>query len=81
MPKELEEISRRLLRSDLFVSIGTSGVVYPAAGFVSEAKRSGAFCLEINKEISEITNLFDLSISGLATHEVPKFVEEILDQS
>ena len=60
------------------MSIGTSGVVYPAAGLVAHARDNGAICVEINKEKSEVTSLFDISYSGLATEEVPRFFSSLL---
>ena len=78
VPKGLDEIYTEIRSADLFVSIGTSGVVYPAAGFVAHARDNGAICVEINKEKSEVTNLFDISYSGLATEEVPRFFSSLL---
>ena len=78
MPKQLDEINIEIEKADLFVSIGTSGIVYPAAGFVAHARNTGAICVEINKERSEVTNLFDTSYSGLATEEVPRFFSNLL---
>ena len=78
IPKQLDEINVEIMKADLFVSIGTSGVVYPAAGFVAHARDNGAICVEINKEKSEVTNLFDISYSGLATEEVPRFFSSLL---
>src|SRR3546814_2784223 len=53
MPYRMDAIYRALAQTDLFVSIGTSGAVYPAAGFVREARASGARTLELNMEPSE----------------------------
>jgi NAD-dependent deacetylase len=52
VPMHLDEIGRALSRCAVFLSVGTSGVVYPAAGFVDLARRAGARCLEINPEPS-----------------------------
>jgi len=79
MPLEMERIYRALAASDLFVSIGTSGTVYPAAGFVSEV-RGRAHTVELNLEPSEGTSLFAERRHGPATELVPAFVEEILDR-
>ncbi len=78
IPKQLDEINIEIMKADLFVSIGTSGVVYPAAGLVVQARDNGAICVEINKEKSEAANPFDYSYIGLATAEVPKFFSKVL---
>ena len=78
MPYHMQLIEDALARADLFVSIGTSGNVYPAAGFVSLAKRAGAHAVELNLEPSEGANLFDEAIHGPATTVVPGFVERLL---
>ena len=78
MPYAMERIETALMGCDLFVSIGTSGAVYPAAGFVQTAKYRGAKTLEINLEPSQGSILFDERRYGLAGVEVPKWVEEIL---
>ncbi len=57
---------------DLFVSIGTSGVVYPAAGFPSYAKANGARCIEINPEANEMSSLYDESIREPAGKALPE---------
>ena len=68
----------QLARCDLFVAVGTSGVVYPAAGFVQIAAGHGASTLEINREVSEVGALFDERRAGLATVEVVAWVESLL---
>ena len=78
MPYHMGKIEAQLSRCDLFLAIGTSGVVYPAAGFVQEALRWGAHTVEINKELSEVTGLFHEQRQGLATVEVEKIVDELL---
>lgn len=78
MPYRMEEIYRALHHADLFVSIGTSGAVYPAAGFVREARQSGAATLELNMEPSQGSHWFDDARHGPASALVPKWVEEIL---
>jgi NAD-dependent deacetylase len=79
MPFAMDDIYHALQQADLFISIGTSGNVYPAAGFVQEAKLSGAHSVEINLEPSEGQSYFDEKHYGLASVEVPKFVEQILN--
>jgi NAD-dependent deacetylase len=78
IPYELERIDEALMAADLFVSIGTSGAVYPAAGFVQTAKYRGAICVEINLEPSLGSLLFDERRYGPASVEVPRWVEELL---
>ena len=79
MPYEMERIEAALMACDLFVSIGTSGAVYPAAGFVQTAKYVGARTLEINLEPSQGSMFFDERRFGLAGVEVPKWVGEVLN--
>jgi NAD-dependent deacetylase len=78
MPYSMEEISFFLSRCDLFVSTGTSGTVYPAAGFVLEARRAGARTVELNLEPSEGIDGFHEAIHGRATEIVPAFVDKLL---
>jgi NAD-dependent deacetylase len=81
MPYEMERIDDALRRCDLFVSIGTSGAVYPAAGFVQMASHCGARTLEMNLEPSLGSYFFDESRVGRAGELVPEWVEEVLGQS
>jgi len=78
VPKALHVISQHLETADIFAAIGTSGQVYPAAGFVTEAKRNGAETVEINLEPSDVSAMFDQQLSGPATETVPAWVETIL---
>ena len=78
MPYRMEDIYRAINRADLFVSIGTSGAVYPAAGFVREARASGARTLELNMEPSQGSHWFDEARHGPASVLVPAWVEEVL---
>lgn len=78
MPYHMDRIYQALADCDLFVSIGTSGNVYPAAGFVAEAARAGAHTVELNLEPSQGANLFAESIHGPATAVVPAFVGDLL---
>lgn len=78
MPYDMDVIDRALQRADLFVSIGTSGAVYPAAGFVQTARYCGARTLEINLEPSQGSHLFDESRMGPAGDLVPAWVDEVL---
>ncbi len=78
MPLEMERIEDELLGTDLFVAIGTSGSVYPAAGYVSLAREAGIATWEINLEPSDNAFLFDERRYGPASEAVPAFVDEIL---
>ena len=78
MPYEMERIEAALQNCDLFVSIGTSGAVYPAAGFVQTARYCGAHCLEINLEPSQGSVFFHESRIGKAGELVPAWVGEVL---
>lgn len=72
-PLHMDRIERALDRCDLFVSIGTSGAVYPASGFVDLARFAGARTVEMNLEPSLAADLFDQGIYGPATETVPRF--------
>ncbi len=78
MPYRMEEILSALARADLFLSIGTSGAVYPAAGFVQQAASHGARTMELNLERSQGSAYFDESRLGPASELVPQWVEEVL---
>ena len=78
MPYQMEAIWARIEDCDLFVAIGTSGAVYPAAGFVADARDRGARTLEINLEPSDNASLFDRRLPGPASETVPVWVEGML---
>jgi len=78
MPYRMDEIHAALREADLFVSIGTSGAVYPAAGFVRTARDLGARTLELNLEPSNGSVWFHESRLGPATEIVPHWVDELL---
>ncbi|MGI9280636.1 MAG: Sir2 family NAD+-dependent deacetylase [Endozoicomonas sp.] len=78
MPLEMDRIYEALSACDLFVSIGTSGNVYPAAGFFAEAKAAGADTVELNLEPGSNASQFDQSLTGLATERVPGFFNALL---
>jgi NAD-dependent deacetylase len=78
MPLQMEEIYTAIADADLFISIGTSGVVYPAAGLVQEARLYGAHTIEINLEPSAVESQFAEKRYGKASIEVPKLVKELL---
>jgi NAD-dependent deacetylase len=78
MPYHMDRIEAAIEQCDLFVSVGTSGAVYPAAGFVSWARAAGARTLEINLEPSAGSSLFDETRRGRAGDLVPAFVAGLL---
>jgi len=78
MPYSLHVIDMALAKADLFVSIGTSGAVYPAAGFVQTARWHGAKTLELNLEPSAASYQFDESRMGRAGELVPQWVDDVL---
>ena len=80
MPYQLDRIGEAIEHADLFISIGTSGTVYPAAGFVRQARAAGARTVELNLEPSEGAVLFDETRHGTATEIVPGYVGELLSQ-
>lgn len=80
VPLALEQIFAALETADLFVAIGTSGHVYPAAGFVAAARTHGARTLELNLEPSRQQNLFDAAIYGPASQTVSEWVDSVLKQ-
>lgn len=80
MPYHMDEIGDILEQADLFVAIGTSGNVYPAAGFVLLAKRANAITIEINNANTNISTNFDRRYTGPATEQVPLLVDWMLAQ-
>ncbi|GGB71213.1 NAD-dependent deacylase [Blastomonas aquatica] len=78
MPYEMERIYEAVGNCDLFVSIGTSGAVYPAAGLVREARARGAMTLELNLDPSQGSHFFHESRHGPASLLVPAWVDEVL---
>ena len=69
----------RLRNADLFVAIGTSGAVYPAAGFVADARAYGVPTCEINLEAADNADCFDEARYGPASETVPVWVDEMLE--
>jgi NAD-dependent deacetylase len=78
MPMHLDTIYDALSEADLFVAIGTSGSVYPAAGFVTEARRQGTRTCEINLQPSDNARQFDEARYGPASETVSEWVEQLL---
>jgi len=78
MPRDLDRIFDALARCGLFVAIGTSGAVYPAAGFVEQVRAHGGHTVELNIEPSLVNNRFAESVAGPASAVVPEYVARIL---
>lgn len=80
MPLYMDEIDEALSQCDLFISIGTSGNVYPAAGFYQTAKHHGAHTIELNLEASVSSSHFDEQHHGAATEILPEFISRFAEQ-
>ena len=78
MPLEMDRIYNALESCELFISVGTSGNVYPAAGFVQVARAAGAHTVEINLEPSAVESAFHEHIYGMAGEKVPDFTDNLL---
>lgn len=78
MPFYMREIEAALFACDLFVSIGTSGNVYPAAGFFQLARAAGARTVELNLEPSANAAAFDEGFYGPGTEVIPRFFDDLL---
>ena len=79
MPIGMEEIYRALAEADIFISIGTSGNVYPAAGFVHEARLTGAHTVELNLEPSLVESQFEEKHYGQASQIVDEYVHKLFE--
>ncbi len=78
IPYHMDEIQETLSRADIFAAIGTSGNVYPAAGFVQLASHVGAKTVEMNLDPSETVALFEETRPGKASETVPLWVDSLL---
>ncbi|WP_181415205.1 Sir2 family NAD+-dependent deacetylase [Gilliamella apicola] len=78
MPLQMDEIYDALSNADYFISIGTSGNVYPAAGFVQMANQFGVKTVELNLEPSLGENLFQTKIYGPASQVVPEYIKKFI---
>ena len=74
----MNTVQEAVEEADLFLSVGTSGMVYPAAGLVEVAQIAGAYTVELNLESSVNTSLFDEAIHGPATKVVRQYIEHLL---
>ncbi len=79
MPLRMGDIYSAIEKADLFISIGTSGVVYPAAGLVHDARLHGAHTIEVNIEPSAMGSEFAEHRQGKAGVEIHKLVDELLN--
>ncbi len=77
MPLDMDRIYDALARADLFVAVGTSGTVWPAAGFVQEAKAARAWTVELTLEPGEVSAMFDERHYGPATQVLPDWVNRL----
>ncbi|MCB1404723.1 MAG: NAD-dependent deacylase [Rhodobacteraceae bacterium] len=80
IPYRMDDIAAALDRATHFAAIGTSGQVWPAAGFVKSARRNGAHCVELNLERSDLAAMFHAQHIGPATEVVPAWVDSLLAQ-
>ncbi|MFC6639009.1 NAD-dependent protein deacylase [Sulfitobacter sp. JBTF-M27] len=80
MPYEMDTLFDHLSQADVFAAIGTSGNVYPAAGFVAEARRAGAHTIEFNLEKSAVGNQFAEHRIGPASQTVSNWVNDLLQR-
>ena len=71
----IQEATRIIRQCDLFISVGTSGAVWPAAGFPKIAKEQGARCIEINPEANDMSPIYDENIREAAGNALPKLFE------
>lgn len=78
MPHFMDTIEAHLATCDLFVAVGTSGAVYPAAGFVQLARQAGALTVEVNTQASDVAGYFHHHYVGCATDQVGVLVDELL---
>lgn len=78
MPRQLDVINAALQHCDLFIAVGTSGNVYPAAGFVATARAAGAHTVEINLETTAQAGRFARHYCGKAAEVLPGLVAQLL---
>ncbi len=80
MPDHMPQIEKALMEADLFLSVGTSGQVYPAAGFVEIARVAGAETIEVNLDETIGSSRFARTVRGKAGETLPGLVEELLNR-
>ena len=76
-PYHMKEVESLINMAQIFIAVGTSGQVYPAAGLVKQAKKMGALTIEVNTAPTE-NNFFDFKLKGKATEILPKLVQQLL---
>ncbi|MDD2326144.1 MAG: NAD-dependent deacylase [Alphaproteobacteria bacterium] len=81
MPYAMDTITDALMRCDLFIAVGTSGFVYPAAGFVDIARHASAHTIEVNLAETERSPAFHEKRTGPAGQILPALVEELIGQT
>ena len=81
MPYHMETIYKALMNCDLFIAVGTSGFVYPAAGFVDMARGAGAYTIEVNLDETERSPYFHEKRTGKAGDVLPTLVDELIATS
>ncbi|BDQ03811.1 NAD-dependent deacylase [Ignavibacterium sp.] len=74
---QLEASEKAAINSDIFFVVGTSAVVYPAAGLVYTAKRAGSYIVEVNIEETEVSSIADISFFGEAGKVLPAILENV----
>jgi len=74
---QLKKSEAATISSDIFFVVGTSAVVYPAAGLVYTAKQYGSFIVEVNVENTDVTKICDVSFQGKAGEILPKILDEL----
>ncbi len=80
MPLDMDRIYQAIEQATIFISIGTSGHVYPAAGFVHEAKLHGAHTVELNLEPSQVESEFEEKHYGLASKVVVEYINNLITE-
>lgn len=81
MVMEMEAISSALNQCDLYLCIGTSNQVYPAAGFIQQIKQRGIPCIELNQEVTALSSWYDETLLGKASQIVPDFISELVSRA
>lgn len=80
VPYHMDTIAEALSSATVFAAIGTSGNVYPAAGFAAQARASGAWCVELNVDRTAVSDTFHETLIGPATEVVPAWVDRMLGE-
>ena len=80
MPMQMAEIEKALNQCDVFIAIGTSGHVYPAAGFLASAKQQGSYCIGINLDPPLNYDLFDEFHQGKAGEILPDLIAQWIQE-